>query len=210
MATIEEILSLSIIVPVIVIDDSRHAIRLGETLVEAGLPVAEVTLRTPDSWQAIENMLKVDGLEVGVGSVKRKEDIIRAKDLGVSFAVSPGFTDEVGQAAQDLGLTLFPGVSTPSEIMSASAAGFSVLKWFPAESLGGINTLKAVSAPFPNLKFIPTGGINAKNAHDYLAMDCVVAIGGSWMVSRDFVKLEKFEEIKSETIAALELVGRKS
>ena len=210
MATIEEILSLTKIVPVIVIDDSRHAIRLGETLVEAGLPVAEVTLRTPDSWQAIENMLKVNGLEVGVGSVKRKADIVRAKDLGASFAVSPGFTNEVGLAAQDLGLTLFPGVSTPSEIMSAAAAGFSVLKWFPAESLGGINTLKAISAPFPNLKFIPTGGINAKNAIDYLAVNCVAAIGGSWMVSRDNLKLEKFEEIKNETIAALELVGRKS
>ena len=210
MATIEEILSLTKIVPVIVIDDSRHAIRLGETLVEAGLPVAEVTLRTPDSWQAIENMLKVDGLEVGVGSVKRKADIVRAKDLGASFAVSPGFTDEVGKAAQDLGLTLFPGVSTPSEIMSAAAAGFSVLKWFPAESLGGINTLKAISAPFPSLKFIPTGGINAKNANDYLAVDCAAAIGGSWMVSRDNLKLEKFEEIKNETIAALQMVGRKS
>ena len=210
MATIEEILSLTKIVPVIVIDDSRHAIRLGETLVEAGLPVAEVTLRTPDSWQAIENMLKVDGLEVGVGSVKRKADIVRAKDLGASFAVSPGFTNEVGLAAQDLGLTLFPGVSTPSEIMSASAAGFSVLKWFPAESLGGINTLKAISAPFPSLKFIPTGGINAKNANDYLAVDCVAAIGGSWMVSRENLKLEKFEEIKNETIAALQIVGRKS
>ncbi|MBU6380638.1 MAG: keto-deoxy-phosphogluconate aldolase, partial [Acidobacteria bacterium] len=90
MATREEILSLTKIVPVIVIDDSRHAIRLGETLVESGLPVAEVTLRTPDSWQAIENMLKVDGLEVGVGSIKRKADIVRAKDLGVSFGVSPG------------------------------------------------------------------------------------------------------------------------
>jgi len=210
MATIEEVLSLTKIIPVIVIDDSRHAIRLGETLVEAGLPVAEVTLRTPDSWQAIENMLKVDGLEVGVGSVKRKADIVRAKGLGASFAVSPGFTDEVGKAAQDLGLTLFPGVSTPSEIMSASAAGFTVLKWFPAESLGGINTLKAISAPFPNLKFIPTGGINAKNAMDYLAVDCVAAIGGSWMVSRDNLKLEKFEEIKNETIAALQMVGRKS
>ena len=209
MATTAEILSLTKIVPVIVIDDSRHAIRLGETLVEAGLPVAEVTLRTPDSWQAIENMLSVDGLEVGVGSIKTKADIVRAKDLGVSFAVSPGFTDEVGQAAQDLGLTLFPGVSTPSEIMSASAAGFSVLKWFPAESLGGTNTLKAISAPFPNLKFIPTGGINSKNANDYLAIDCVAAIGGSWMVSRDNLKLEKFDEIKNETIAALELVGRK-
>ena len=210
MATIEEILSLTKIVPVIVIDDSRHAIRLGETLVEAGLPVAEVTLRTPDSWQAIENMLKVDGLEVGVGSVKRKADIVRSKDLGVSFAVSPGFTDEVGHAAQELGLTLFPGVSTPSEIMSASAAGFSVLKWFPAESLGGISTLKAISAPFPNLKFIPTGGINAKNAKDYLVVESVAAVGGSWMVSRDNLKLEKFDEIKNETIAALELVGRKS
>ncbi len=210
MATIEELLSLTKIIPVIVIDDFRQAMRLGQTLVDAGLPVAEVTLRTPDSWQAIEKMRDVKGLEVGVGSIKSHTDIIRAKELGVSFAVSPGFTEEVGRAAQVSGMTLFPGVSTPSEVMSALAMGFTVLKWFPAESLGGINTLKAICAPFPNVKFIPTGGINAKNANDYLALDCVAAVGGSWMVSRDNLKQEKFEEIKSETISALELVGRKS
>ncbi len=209
MTTIEFLLSLTKIIPVLVIDDSRHAVRLGETLVNAGLPVAEVTLRTPDSWQALEKMLNVEGLEVGVGSVKGANDIIRAKELGVSFAVSPGFTDEIGQAANATGLTLFPGVSTPSEVMSALAAGFKVLKWFPAESLGGISTLKAISAPFPSIKFIPTGGINASNANDYLAVDCVAAVGGSWMVSRENLKREKFDDIKQETIAALELVGMK-
>lgn len=209
MANIESLLSLTKIIPVLVIDDSSHAVRLGETLVNAGLPVAEVTLRTPDSWQALEKMLDVEGLEVGVGSVKGVDDIIRAKELGVSFAVSPGFTDEIGQAANSTGLTLFPGVSTPSEVMSALASGFTFLKWFPAESLGGISTLKAISAPFPSVKFIPTGGINAKNANDYLAVDCVAAVGGSWMVSRENLKQEKFNDIKNETIAALELVGRK-
>lgn len=210
MAAIEKLLSLTKIIPVIVIDDSKHAVQLGETLVNAGLPVAEVTLRTPESWRAIEKMLKVEGLEVGVGSVKSEADIIRAKELGASFAVSPGFTEAIGKAAKARELTLFPGVSTPSEILSALASGFSVLKWFPAESLGGINTLKAISAPFPDVKFIPTGGINAKNANDYLAVDCVAAIGGSWMVARDNLKQEKFEEIKNQTMAAVELVGRKS
>jgi 2-dehydro-3-deoxyphosphogluconate aldolase / (4S)-4-hydroxy-2-oxoglutarate aldolase len=210
MATIEKLLSLTKIIPVIVIDDSKHAVQLGETLVDAGLPVAEVTLRTPESWLAIEKMLNVQGLEVGVGSVKSEADITRAKELGVSFAVSPGFTEAIGKAAQVRELTLFPGVSTPSEVLSALALGFSVLKWFPAESMGGISNLKAISAPFPGVKFIPTGGINAKNANDYLAEACVAAIGGSWMVSRDNLQQEKFEEIKNETRAAVELVGRKS
>jgi 2-dehydro-3-deoxyphosphogluconate aldolase/(4S)-4-hydroxy-2-oxoglutarate aldolase len=210
MATIEKLFSLSRIIPVIVIDDSKHAVRLGETLVNAGLPIAEVTLRTPESWTAIEKMRHVVGLEVGVGSVKTEADIFRAQELGVSFAVSPGFTEAVGQAARASEMTLFPGVSTPSEVMLALSMGLSVLKWFPAESLGGISTLRAISAPFPTVKFIPTGGINAKNANDYLAVDCVAAVGGSWMVSRDNLKQEKFEDIERETIAALELVGRKS
>jgi 2-dehydro-3-deoxyphosphogluconate aldolase/(4S)-4-hydroxy-2-oxoglutarate aldolase len=155
-------------------------------------------------------MRHVVGLEVGVGSVKTEADIFRAQELGVSFAVSPGFTEAVGQAAKASEMTLFPGVSTPSEVMLALSMGFSVLKWLPAESLGGISTLRAISAPFPTVKFIPTGGINAKNANDYLAVDCVAAVGGSWMVSRDNLKQEKFEDIERETIAALELVGRKS
>jgi 2-dehydro-3-deoxyphosphogluconate aldolase/(4S)-4-hydroxy-2-oxoglutarate aldolase len=205
MATVESILSLTKIIPVIVIDNYRHAVRLGEALVKAGLPVAEVTLRTADSWRAIESMLSVNGLEVGVGSVKNATDIYRAQELGVSFAVSPGLTQEVAEAANKSKLTLFPGVSTPSEIMSALNLGFEVLKWFPAESLGGIGTLKAISAPFPGVKFVPTGGINAKNVAEYLALDCVAAVGGSWMVSREKLQEERFDQIESDTKDALVL-----
>ncbi len=208
MATVDSILSLTKLIPVIVIDDHRHAVRLGRALVNAGLPVAEVTLRTPQSWQAIESMREVEGLQLGVGSVKSASDIKRAKEIGVSFAVSPGFTTDIGKAAIELELPFFPGVSTPSEILSAMSSGFSVLKWFPSESLGGVSTLKAVAAPFPGLRFIPTGGIGLENVHRYLEMDCVAAVGGSWMVSREKLKTEKFDEIEVDIRNAVSIVGR--
>ncbi len=208
MATSDLIFKMTRVIPVIVLDDYRHAIPLGKALLAAGLPVAEVTLRTPQSWQAIESMREVEGLQLGVGSVKSSSDIKRAKEIGVSFAVSPGFTTDIGKAAIELDLPFFPGVSTPSEILSAMSLGLSVLKWFPAESLGGVSTLKAVAAPFPGLRFIPTGGIGLENVHRYLEMDCVAAVGGSWMVSREKLKLEKFEEIEVDIRNAVSVVGR--
>jgi len=207
MTTVESLLGLTRIIPVIVIDDHRHAVRLGEALVAAGLPVAEVTLRTSQSWQAIENMKSVSGLQLGVGSIKSAADIKRAKELGASFAVSPGFTMEIAKSALDLDLTFFPGVSTPSEILSALSLGFSVLKWFPAESMGGVNALKAISAPFPGVRFIPTGGIGISNISEYLSLECVAAVGGSWMVSREKMKSEKFSEIESDIRQAISAVG---
>lgn len=210
MATSETILKVTRVIPVIVIDDYRHALPLGNALVAAGLPVAEVTLRTADSWKAVEHMLSIKDLEVGVGSVKGADDLIKAKELGASFAVSPGITSELASSARNNNFTLIPGVSTPSEVMVALSYGFSILKWFPAESLGGINSLKALSAPFPGIKFIPTGGITMENALGYLALDCVSAIGGSWMVSREKLKNEKFDEIESDVRAAVSLVRRQA
>lgn len=210
MATSETILKVTRVIPVIVIDDYRHALPLGNALVAAGLPVAEVTLRTADSWKAVEHMLSIKDLEVGVGSVKGADDLIKAKELGASFAVSPGITSELASSARNNNFSLIPGVSTPSEVMVALSYGFSILKWFPAESLGGINSLKALSAPFPGIKFIPTGGITMENALGYLALDCVSAIGGSWMVSREKLKNEKFDEIESDVRAAVSLVRRQA
>ena len=210
MATSKTILKVTRVIPVIVIDDYRHALPLGNALVAAGLPVAEVTLRTADSWKAVEHMLSIKDLEVGVGSVKGADDLIKAKELGASFAVSPGITSELASSARNNNFTLIPGVSTPSEVMVALSYGFSILKWFPAESLGGITSLKALSAPFPGIKFIPTGGITMENALGYLALDCVSAIGGSWMVSREKLKNEKFDEIESDVRAAVSLVRRQA
>jgi 2-dehydro-3-deoxyphosphogluconate aldolase/(4S)-4-hydroxy-2-oxoglutarate aldolase len=210
MATSETILKVTRVIPVIVIDDYRHALPLGNALVAAGLPVAEVTLRTAASWKAVEQMLSIKDLEVGVGSVKGADDLNKAKELGASFAVSPGITSELASSARNNNFTLIPGVSTPSEVMVALSYGFSILKWFPAESLGGINSLKALSAPFPGIKFIPTGGITMENALGYLALDCVSAIGGSWMVSREKLKNEKFDEIESDVRAAVSLVRRQT
>ncbi|NBO47721.1 MAG: bifunctional 4-hydroxy-2-oxoglutarate aldolase/2-dehydro-3-deoxy-phosphogluconate aldolase [Actinobacteria bacterium] len=210
MATSKTILKVTRVIPVIVIDDYRHALPLGNALVAAGLPVAEVTLRTADSWKAVEQMLSIKDLEVGVGSVKGADDLIKAKELGASFAVSPGITSELALSARKNNFSLIPGVSTPSEVMVALSYGFSILKWFPAESLGGITSLKALSAPFPGIKFIPTGGITMENALGYLALDCVSAIGGSWMVSREKLKNEKFDEIESDVRAAVSLVRRQA
>lgn len=206
MASFEQLLSKSLIFPVVVIDDFRKAADLGRALVDSGLPIAEVTLRTPESWQAIEEMLKVDKLEVGVGSIKSGEDIQRAHSLGASFAVSPGFTDELALHAKSLNLAYIPGVSTPSEIMSALSNGFTLLKWFPAESLGGVSALRSIAAPFPGVRFIPTGGITLENIRDYLALDFVAAVGGSWMVPREALKMGDFAAIKADTENALSVV----
>ena len=184
---IESILAYRV-VPVLVIKSAKDARAVGEALVQGGLPVVEVTLRTPESWSAVSELKKIKGLIVGVGSVKTPEDIARAKDEGLAFAVSPGILASIAEMAENRQLSYLPGVSTPSEILLALSLGFSVVKWFPAEALGGISTLKAIAAPFPDLKFVPTGGVNQSNMAAYLQEKFVAAIGGSWMVSPTLVE----------------------
>lgn len=173
------------VIPVLVIDDASWSIDLASTLVESGLPVVEVTLRTKASWDAIESMRKVSGLTLGVGSVSKSSDLVRAKELKVDFAVSAGIRSELVEKSFELGIPYIPGVSTPSEILSGISHGLTTLKWFPAEAMGGITALKAISAPFPNLRFIPTGGITAENGKNYLMEHFVRSIGGSWMFPKE-------------------------
>ena len=173
------------VIPVLVIDDASWAKELGACLVESRLPIVEVTLRTPQSWDALAEMKKVNGLTVGVGSVSKAVDLERGKDLGVDFAVSAGLRSDLVESAQSLGIEYFPGVATPSEILAAIMYNLDTLKWFPAETLGGVKALKAISAPFPRLKVVPTGGINRANAEEYLREKNVAAVGGSWMFPKE-------------------------
>jgi 2-dehydro-3-deoxyphosphogluconate aldolase/(4S)-4-hydroxy-2-oxoglutarate aldolase len=169
------------VIPVLVIEDASWSLDLASTLVEAGLPIVEVTLRTKASWDAITMMREVPGLVLAVGSVSSIEDLTRADDLQVDFAVSAGIRSDLIEKAFELELPYIPGVSTPSEVLLGIKHGLTTLKWFPAETLGGVPALKAISAPFPSLRFIPTGGINSDNGRNYLEEKSVKAIGGSWM-----------------------------
>lgn len=198
------------VVPVLVIEDSTWASDLGSCLVESGLPIVEVTLRTPQSWEALTEMKKVKGLTVGLGSVSKVSDLERGRDLGVDFAVSAGIRRDLVEKSQTLGIEYFPGVATPSEILTALDCQLQILKWFPAETLGGITALKAISAPFPQLKFVPTGGINGENAQEYLRESNVVAVGGSWMFSKEALASKNLQLISERARAASTLSkGRK-
>ena len=169
------------VIPVLVIEDASWSLDLASTLVEAGLPIVEVTLRTKASWDALTMMREVPGLVLAVGSVSSIEELTRANDLQVDFAVSAGIRSDLIEKAFELELAYIPGVSTPSEVLLGIKHGLTTLKWFPAETLGGVPALKAISAPFPSLRFIPTGGINSDNGRNYLEEKSVKAIGGSWM-----------------------------
>lgn len=191
------------VVPVLVIEDASWAKELASTLVLSGLPIVEVTLRTPESWAAAEAMRSVSGLKLGIGSVTRVEDLNRGKELGVDFAVSAGIRRDLVESARDLDISYLPGVATPSEVLLAVELGLSTVKWFPAETLGGVTALKAIAAPFPAMRFVPTGGITANNALTYLGEKNVSAIGGSWMFAKDAMAAKDLTKIsESAKIAA--------
>jgi len=200
-----DIISEKRLVPVVAIGDSAKAQGLAEALVEGGLPIAEITLRTSASFDAIKIAASNDRIFVGVGSLRSGEDLQKAVDLGAKFAVSAGFSLTVARKASELNIPYFPGVSTPTEILMALDCGLTTLKFFPAETLGGVSALKAMSAPFPGVAFMPTGGINIKNASDYLALDQVTAVGGSWMVQQQLIDGGDFEAISKLTREAVEV-----
>lgn len=169
------------VVPVLVVADAAKAEGLATALVAGGLPVLEVTLRTPAALDVIRAMAKVAGGHVGAGTVLTPDDVKRAKDAGASFAVSPGATERLVRACEDAGLPLLPGASTASEVMQAMEWGYSMLKCFPAEAVGGAKLLKSLAGPLPQASFCPTGGVTLANAQDYLSLSNVVCVGGSWI-----------------------------
>ena len=177
--TLEEMLKLAPVVPVLTIEDEAHAVPLGRALVAGGLPMLEVTLRTPAALGAIRRIAaEVEGAVVGAGTVLTARDLDRVAEAGARFAVSPG----LGEGARPGGpVPLLPGVATASEVMAALAAGFEYLKFFPAVPAGGVAMLKAFAPVFPQARFCPTGGVGVENAPEFLGLANVVCVGGSWV-----------------------------
>ncbi|TZF88423.1 bifunctional 4-hydroxy-2-oxoglutarate aldolase/2-dehydro-3-deoxy-phosphogluconate aldolase, partial [Cognatilysobacter lacus] len=185
-ARVDSILSQAPVLPVLAIDDCEDAVPLGRALVDAGLPVLEVTLRTPcalDAMRAIVN--EVPGAVVGAGTMLRKEDFLAVEDTGAVFGIAPGSTAALYGAAELTALAFIPAIATASELMLGMEHGYRRFKFFPAEGAGGVSTLKAFSGPFGDVRFCPTGGIDAGKAPGYLALKNVATVGGSWMVPAD-------------------------
>ncbi|MEO1239256.1 MAG: bifunctional 4-hydroxy-2-oxoglutarate aldolase/2-dehydro-3-deoxy-phosphogluconate aldolase [Pseudomonadota bacterium] len=173
------------VIPVLVIEDATTASDLAHALVAGGLPVLEVTLRTPAALDVIRAMAEVEGGVVGAGTLLSPGDVAAAKDAGALFGVSPGATPQLLQAAEDADLPLLPGAATASEAMSLLERGYAAQKFFPAEAAGGPAFLGSLASPLPQITFCPTGGINLAKARDYLALPNVRCVGGSWVAPKD-------------------------
>lgn len=184
MSPIEQIMRTAPVIPVLVIDDVHHARELAEALVAGGLRVLEVTLRTPAAIDAIRRMNLVPGAIVGAGTVVNQAQFDEARAAGAEFIVSPGLTETLAHAVIAAGVPYLPGIATAGEIMRGLDLGLSHFKFFPAEAAGGIRALKALAAPFAQCRFCPTGGITAETAPDWLALDPVLCVGGSWIVPK--------------------------
>ena len=184
------------VIPVIAIDDADKAIPLAKALVEGGLPAAEVTFRTAAGEEAIRRIAtQVPEMLVGAGTVLTKEQADRAIAAGAQFIVSPGFNPEVTRYVIEKGVPMMPGTATPGEMEQAMSMGLNVVKFFPAEQNGGVAKLKALAGPYTNLRWMPTGGVNTKNLMDYLGFNKIIACGGTWMVKKDLIEGEKWDEI---------------
>ena len=208
MSTVTEKISTLGVVPVVVLEDAKDAAPLAKALVEGGLPCAEVTFRTDAAEESIKIMTSENpDMFVGAGTVLTIEQVDRAVAAGAKFIVSPGFDPEIVDYCLSKEIPIFPGCITPSEVAQAVKRGLKVVKFFPAEQFGGVATIKAMAAPYVGLKFMPTGGVSAKNLESYLSCDKIVACGGSWMVKGDLVKAGKFDEIKAMTEEAVKLVA---
>jgi len=195
------------IVPVLVVRDLAHAIPLAEALVAGGLPVVEVTLRTPAAIDVIRAMATVEGCVVGVGTLLSDDDVTAAVDAGAKFGVSPGTTEALVTSCEQHGLPLLGGVATVSEMMRLHERGYDVAKFFPAEASGGAPALKAFSGPMPDFHFCPTGGLNPENVETYLKLPNVLCAGGSWVVPPEYLKSENWQAIESLAAQAAKLSG---
>ena len=195
----EALCRLAPIIPVLVVDDASTAADLARALVAGGLPVLEVTLRTPAALDVIREMASVEGGRVGAGTLLTPKDVEAALKAGATFGVSPGATDRLLEACEANGLPLLPGAATATEAMRLLERGYTVQKFFPAEASGGAAALKAIGAPIPQVRFCPTGGVSLKNARDYLGLPNVLCAGGSWVAPKDAVEARDWDRI--ETLA---------
>ena len=190
------------------LEDAKDAAPLAKALCGGGLPCAEVTFRTAAAKDSIKAMSEAyPEMLVGAGTVLTKEQVDSAVEAGAKFIVSPGFDPEIVDYCLEKEIPVFPGCITPSEVAQAVKRGLRVVKFFPAEQFGGVATIKALSAPYVGLKFMPTGGVSAKNLKEYLACKPIVACGGSWMVKKDLIEAGEFDKIRELTKEAVSLAN---
>ena len=195
------------IVHVVVLNDVKNAVPLAQSLINGGLPCAEVTFRTEAAQQSIAEISKnFPQMFVGAGTVLTTEQVDRAVDAGAKFIVSPGFNPKVVEYCIKKGYPVTPGIMTPTELEMALEFGLDVVKFFPAENAGGLKMIKAMAAPYTKMKFMPTGGINPQNVREYLQCDKILACGGSWMVKGDLINSGNFAEIEKLTKEASQIV----
>jgi 2-dehydro-3-deoxyphosphogluconate aldolase/(4S)-4-hydroxy-2-oxoglutarate aldolase len=191
-----EVMKLSPVVPVIAIENEEDALFLAEALLEGGISIMEITLRTDAGLKSIEKISKnIPNMRVGAGTVVDAQGFKKAVDCGSEFIFSPGISEELMQTSRDLNIALIPGVGTASEIMLAQNYGFYGCKLFPATVVGGVDALKAFSGPFESMKFCPTGGVNLQNMNDFLSLKNVLCVGGSWIVPKSAMEQKNFKEI---------------
>ncbi|GAA8360505.1 bifunctional 4-hydroxy-2-oxoglutarate aldolase/2-dehydro-3-deoxy-phosphogluconate aldolase [Helicobacter pylori] len=201
-----EILQISPIVPVVVVENIKDAVPLAQSLIEGGIPIIEVTLRSSCALEAIELIAKnVPKMRVGAGTILNLTQLEQAQNRGAEFLISPGLTIKLLEHAKKKDMPLIPGVSSSSEVMQALESGYNALKFFPAEYCGGVKLLNAFNGPFKGVKFCPTGGVSVDNMRSYLALENVVCVGGSWLTPKDLVQNKEWDKITEICKRALAL-----
>ncbi|GAA7129175.1 bifunctional 4-hydroxy-2-oxoglutarate aldolase/2-dehydro-3-deoxy-phosphogluconate aldolase [Helicobacter pylori] len=191
-----EVLQISPIIPVVVIEDIKDAVPLAQSLVEGGIHIIEVTLRSSCALETIELIAKnVPKMRVGAGTILNPTQLEQAQNRGAEFLISPGLTIKLLEHAKKKDMPLIPGVSSSSEVMQALELGYSALKFFPAEYCGGVKLLNAFNGPFKGVKFCPTGGISADNMHSYLNLENVLCVGGSWLTPKNLIQNKEWDKI---------------
>jgi 2-dehydro-3-deoxyphosphogluconate aldolase/(4S)-4-hydroxy-2-oxoglutarate aldolase len=207
--TPREVLKVSPIIPVVAIEDASIAVDLAHALTQGGINIIEVTLRTQQALQAIENIAKnVPNILIGAGTVLNEDQYNKATNSGAQFVISPGYTKKLLKYVQKTDIPLIPGVATASEIMDAMDFGLNTFKLFPANIVGGVNALQSFSGPFGDALFCPTGGVNKENIQEYLRLKNVACVGGTWIASKKLIQNEEFDLIESNCKEALELITK--
>ncbi|WP_273897834.1 bifunctional 4-hydroxy-2-oxoglutarate aldolase/2-dehydro-3-deoxy-phosphogluconate aldolase [Helicobacter pylori] len=201
-----EVLQISPIVPVVIIENIKDAVPLAQSLIEGGIPIIEVTLRSSCALEAIELIAKnVPKMRVGAGTILNPTQLEQAQNRGAEFLISPGLTIKLLEHAKKKDMPLIPGVSSSSEVMQALELGYNALKFFPAEYCGGVKLLNAFNGPFKGVKFCPTGGISADNMRSYLNLENVLCVGGSWLTPKDLIQNKEWDKITEICKRALAL-----
>ncbi|WP_367713893.1 bifunctional 4-hydroxy-2-oxoglutarate aldolase/2-dehydro-3-deoxy-phosphogluconate aldolase [Helicobacter pylori] len=201
-----EVLQISPIVPVVVIENIKDAVPLAQSLIEGGIPIIEVTLRSSCALEAIELIANnVPKMRVGAGTILNPTQLEQAQNRGAEFLISPGLTIKLLEHAKKKDMPLIPGVSSSSEVMQALELGYSALKFFPAEYCGGVKLLNAFNGPFKGVKFCPTGGISADNMRSYLNLENVLCVGGSWLTPKNLIQNKEWDKITEICKRALAL-----